>query len=1076
MRIYLCIAGFFLLLCSSLVQAANLNFNGAAVAGCSLAGNQYTCPSFNSNDNFTIASGYGVNVNSSIALQWAQQFSMSGTATLKAKGDINFNNINAPNLKITGGSITADGGTFSAGAQNGTVIVASLAAAAIKLGGTPVQLTGSMNADGNIDVSYGSTLNGSITAGSASFNSNVTVTGNITTNAALSIGSNSSVTGALKGGAITVSSDVNITQSITATERLTMGSRTVVSGPVSGATVNADSDVRITGGITSKGELTLAARVGVTGPISGTVIRADSGVNLNGSVTASTSFAMGSASTLKGTVNAPVVRFEAESSQIEGDVTALTSLFMGTRTQLKGNVDAGEVTLGATTAYISGNALVKHITLEWDTRVYQTITCKAYTPADPCSCVTNNSGYPAGSVNGPKCGPGVQAGPHHFQITHPAQALSCAPEKVTVMACADASCSTPFTGGAQVTLSPGGAQAQTGTSGSVDSTVSNYAGGAVTLNLTSTPSTTGALVCKNSANGSNTNCQMNFASSGLQVSGVPRYAEDDSQESSEQSKVSISAVQASSSNPQACVPLFSGQEKTIRLKCSYANPTSGTLPARLQIKSGAYVALAANDNSACSSSGVDMLLAFDGNGVAKPRMLYADVGQLGITATYTSTSGSDKGLVMTGSGSVIVAPKSFGFTPLASPQRAGLAVAPVSPASSITVSALNAKGAVTRNFGRETGEQKVVLGNTLQAPVFAGNSNPAVSGSVSFINSNGVATVSGLGWPEVGQIQFTASLQNAYLGSTLLASGNSSSVNYIPHHFVTEWVDSGTAAAPFPFVCAAPLSCAGSRAVYSRQPFNVRVRARNASDADTVNFDSRYTAIQGQQVQMRGVDAATSKTDYPPASPSGSRLTDGASTPAAVTGLAVSGFTTGVASRSIAYSFGAAYSQDQAGTLLAAPTDIRLRATYSSSGLTVTSGVADQGTEGQLTVISGRLMVPNAYGSEQLPLRLAVQAQYWDGSAWRVNLGDSASSFTRAQVALARCSKLNCASLIVNDQLYPFSGGQLPANARLSLQAPRAAGSVDVSVVGLPYLPSTTGRVVFGIARSGPVLYLREMY
>lgn len=1070
MRIYLCIAGFFLLLCSSLVQAANLNFNGAAVADCSLAGNQYTCPSFNSNDNFTIASGYGVNVNSSIALQWAQQFSMSGTATLKAKGDISFNNINAPNLKITGGSITAEGGTFSAGAQNGTVIVANLAATAIKLGGTPVKLTGSMNADGNIDVSYGSTLNGNITAGSASFNSNVTVTGNITTNAALGIGSSSSVTGALKGGAITVSSDVTITQSITATERLTMGSRTVVSGPVSGATVNADSDVRITGGITSKGELTLAARVGVTGPISGTVIRADSGVNLNGSVTASTSFAMGSASTLKGAVTAPVVRFEAESSQIEGDVTALTSLFMGTRTQLKGNVDAGEVTLGATTAYISGNALVNHITLEWDTRVYQTITCKAYTPANPCSCVTNNSGYPAGSVNGPKCGPGVQAGPHHFQITHPAAALSCAPEKVTVMACADASCSSAYTGGAQVTLTPGGAQAQTGTTGSVDSTVSNYAGGVATLSLTSTPSTTGALVCKNSTNGSNTNCQMNFASSGLQVSGVPRYAE-------EAGAVGISALQASSSNPKACVPLFAGQDKTIRLKCSYANPSSGTLPARLQNSSGAYVALAGNDTSACSAAGADVILKFDANGQATTSMLYADVGQVGISATYTSTSGSDKGLVMSGSGNVIVAPKSFAFTPLASPQRAGLAIVPVAPASSITVSALNAKGAVTRNFGREASEQKVVLNGTVLAPVFSGSANPPVTGTLSFINSNGVATASSLSWPEVGQIQFAASLQNAYLGSTLGASGSSNSVTYIPHHFVTEWVDSGTAAAPFPFVCAAPLSCAGNRAVYSRQPFNVRVRARNASDADTVNFDSRYAAIQGQQVQMRGVDAATSKTDYPPASPSGSRLTDGAASPVAVTGLAVSGFTAGVASRSIAYSFGAAYSQDQAGTLLAAPTDIRLRATYSSSGLSVTSGVADQGTEGQLTVISGRLMVPNAYGSEQLPLRLAVQAQYWDGSAWRVNLGDSVSSFTRAQVALARCSKqLNCASLMVNDQLYAVSGGQLPANARLSLQAPRAAGSVDVSVSGLPYLPSTTGRVVFGIARSGPVLYLREMY
>ena len=1073
MRIFHFLAALFFLLCSTLVQAANINFDGTPVADCSLAGTQYTCPSLNGNDNYTIASGYGLTVNSSIAPQWAQQFSMSGTATLTARGNINFNNINSPNLKLTGGSITADGGTFSAGAQNGTVIVANIAAAAITLGGTPVRLTGNMTASGNIDVSYASNLSGNIRAGSASLNSNVTVSGNITTDAALAIGSNSTVSGALKGGAITVSSDVTITQSITADGRLTMGSRTVVSGPVSGATVNADSEVRITGGITSKGELTLASRVAVTGPISGTVIRADSGVNLNGSVTATTSFVMASASTLKGKVTAPVVRFEAESSQIEGDVTALTSLFLGTRTQLKGNVDAGDVTLGATTAYISGTALVKHITLEWDTRVYQTITCKAYTPSNPCSCVTNNSGYPAGSVNGPQCGPGVQSGPHHFQITHPADALSCAPAKVTVMACADAACSTAYTGDAQVTLAPGGAQAQTGSSGSVDSTVSNYAGGTSTLSLTSIPGTTGALVCKNSVDGSNTNCQMNFASSGLQVSGLPRYAEQDDKD---KAALTISALQAASANARVCVPLFANQEKTIRLRCSYANPVSGTLPARVLNKDGAYVALASNASSACSATGADVVLKFDANGEARPAMLYADAGQLGISATYTSTSGSDKGLVMTGSGNVIVAPQSFVFTALASPQRAGLAVLPAAPATAITVTALNAKNGVTRNFGRETSEQKVVLGSTLLAPVFAGNSNPAVSGSLNFSNSNGVATASALIWPEAGQMQFTASLQNPYLGSGLQATGSSSTVVFNPHHFVTEWLETGTASAPFPFQCAAPLGCVGGRAVYSRQPFSVRVQARNASDGVTVNFDGRHVAIRDLQVQLQGFDAASGKTAYPPAAPAGSSLTDGALAPAAVTGMPVSAFTAGVATRSLAYSFPTAYSSQQGSTVLAPPTDILLRASYSYGGVAATSAPADQGQEAKLTILSGRVLVPHAYGSEKLPLRLAVQAQYWDGSAWRINLADSISAFGRAQVVLSCMKQLDCSKLQVSGQSFTFNRGELSGNARLVVQSAAVAGSADVSIAGLAYLPSTIGRLVFGIAKSGPVLYLREMY
>lgn len=1051
-----------------MTQAANINFNGNDVAGCSRSGNQYTCASFNTIDLYTISTGNNVTVNNGFTLDYNQSLTMSGTAALTVKG--NFGS-NTPNFKVTGGSITVDGGTFSIGSQGGMVIVANITANAIKLGGTPVKVTGNLTASGDIDLSYGSSVSGNIKGGSVSLNSNTTVTGSISSDTTLSINTNSSVSGTLKGGTVTVASDVTIGSSITATGSLNIGSRTVVSGPVSAASVVANSDAKITGDITSQGTVKLESRVNVTGTITGTVIDANSGVTLTGNVIARDSFSLGSASTMKGTIKAPVVNIQASSSKLEGDITASTSLSLGSDTKLKGNIDAGEVTLGATGAYIDGNALVNHITLNWDTRVINTITCKAYTPENPCSCVSNNSGYPAGSVNGPKCGPGVQSGPHHFQITHPAEALSCAPQKVTVMACADASCSTPYTSNVKVTLAPGGSgEVSTGTNGSVESTVSNYAGGVATLSLTSTPSTTGALVCKNSVNGSNTNCQMDFKSSGLAVSGLPRYAEESVQ-------FSISAVQASVSNPQACVPLFTNQERTLKLKCSYADPSSGTLPARVQNKDGTLVPLAGNDTSACSAAGVDLNLKFDSDGVTKPYMQYADAGQLGISATYTSTSGADKGLVMSGSGNVIVAPKSFVFNALATPQRAGLAVLPVAPASSVTVSALNAKGGVTRNFGRESNLQTVALARYVLLPAFAFTGNAEPMGTLSFANSSGVATASALSWAEVGQVRFTASL-NAYMGSTLSASGASGNVTFIPHHFMTAWSEASPAPAAFPLVCVAPLSCVNNRAVYSRQPFTVNVTAQNAAGGTTINFDGRYTEIKDEQVLLRGVDAAAGKTDFPPATPVGSSLTDGAASPVSVTGIAVSAFSKGVASRNIAYSFPNAYASQQATQpALAPPTDIALRASYSNAGLMATSAPADQGVEGKLTILTGRILMSHGYGSERLPMRLPVQVQYWDGSAWRTNLGDSISTFSSNQVAFANCTKsLVCPDLVAAVASYRFNAGQLPVAGRLSLQAPNQAGSVDVSVVGLPYLPSTIGRVVFGIAKSGPVLYLREMY
>ncbi|OBV37002.1 polymer-forming cytoskeletal protein [Janthinobacterium psychrotolerans] len=965
------LAVFWLFLTVSVVtQAANLNFNGGAVSACSITGNQYSCSGLDMpdyNNTMVIASGYTVVVPGPISFGYNQSLTMSGTAALFVNGDLDIGNINGPNLRISGGSLTAQGGTFKVGQQAQT-------------------LTANVSAT-NIYLGSGSTLN-------------------------------------------------------------------------------------ITGTITATGLVDVASHATVTGPISGSTVHTNSPVVLNGDVTARVEFNLASGSRLTGKLVSPTVNIEPSDTRVVGDVTASKSLTLGSGNFISGNVVAGKLELQSSEAYITGNARVDSIILGWHGRVRQQITCNAYTPSTPCSCVSNNSGYDAGTVNGPSCAAPQVAGPHHFQITHPAAALSCAPGKVTVKACADASCGTAYTNGATVVLSPGGATAQTGNTGSVDSTVAQYAGGTATLSLTSTPSTTGALVCKNSATGNVTNCQMPFNSSGLQVSGDARYAEDEA-------TVSISALQASGSNPKACVPLFANQDKAIKLKCTYNNPDSGTLPARIQGTNGAYVPLGANESSACSTTAVDVMLKFDATGEARPNMLYADAGQLGLVATYTSNSGADKGLSMTGEGRVIVAPASFAFTTLATPQRAGLAampVTPVSPSVSVTISAVNAKGGVTRNFGREKTVQQVVLDRRVEAPIFAGHANPVVAGTLSFLNSNGVIAAPALIWPEVGRIKFTAGLQSSYLDSTLQPLGSSNEVTFVPHHFVTELIEMGNSTSPFPFICAAPLNCAGKRAVYSRQPFALRIRAETSANQATLNFDARNKDLTGQVV-LNGYEATTANTNSPQVRPAGSTLTDDATPAATVTGMAIGQFSDGIGTQSIAYQFPVAFSLSPGPVVLASPTDVMLRASYNHAGVTASSAAAQQGTEAQLTVLTGRAMVPNSYGSELLPIRLAVQAQYWDGTAWRINLADSKTRFGKINVVLANCLKqVVCNPVMIADQAYQFSGGVLAGNDRLTLLAPKVAGSVDVSVGGFSYLPSSVGRVVFGVFRSGPVLYLREMY
>lgn len=978
MRNYIFLVGLFFYLSTGMAQAATFNFNGVDVSNCARSGAQYTCGNLSMADTdvIVIANGYGVTFNSSLIMTYNQGLRMSGSAALTATGNLDIKDINPSNLKVTGGSLTAEGGTFSMGAQAQTII-ANIAATTIKMGGSAVKVTGSISAKGLVEIASGSTITGAI------------------------------------GGNI-----VNI--------------------------LPANSQIE-------------------------------------GDITAKTTLTIGSGSQIKGNLAAPTIDLKASGLVVTGDVTALKSLTIASGNAINGNVEGGNVTLDAANGYITGNALVDHITLGSWTHVDQTITCKAYTPANPCSCVTNNSGWPAGSVNGPKCGPGTPTGPHHFQIDHRGTALTCAPQTVTVTACADAACSVKYTGGTDVTVSPGGTLTPIGNSGVATASVRQYTVGTATLGLTSVPGATGALVCKRASDNSSS-CDMSFAATGLMVTPVNHH-------SAVATAFNISALQ-DKPNEQACVPLFRNASKDLTLSCGYSNPATGTLPVLVK-GTGAFVPLAASASSACSATGQSVNLAFDNAGVATATMLYADAGKLTLNAKYESASGSDKGLKMQGSGEVVVAPYDFVFSAIATPQRAGLAVTGVAPATVVSVSARNALKAVTPNFGRETAAPAVLLGRTVVEPTFAGHAEPSADGSLGF--SGGVLIATGMSWKEVGLVQFTASLNN-YLGWQRpavngvvppLASGTSGQVQFIPHHFITELIkkddgDEPAATNGIATPCAAPLTCANDgekgRYAYSGQAIGVRVTARALGGATTQNYDELNPGVLAP-VLLEGLDAATGTISFPPSTPDGSsRLTDGSKAQTTVTGVEPAKFTLGIARSMVAYRF-----PGKAGVpVTVAPTDVLLRAssTY-PGGAVVSSSSALIQNEARMTVLSGQWQVAHGYGSELLPVRLAVQVQYWNGTKWITNLLDSISAFSKSQVLFVNCKKtLDCSKLAADDLAYAVVQGALPQANRLTLLAPGAgkAGRVDVSVGNHPYLGSTVGVVVFGILRSGPVIYLREMY
>jgi MSHA biogenesis protein MshQ len=516
---------------------------------------------------------------------------------------------------------------------------------------------------------------------------------------------------------------------------------------------------------------------------------------------------------------------------------------------------------------------------------------------------------------------------------------------------------------------------------------------------------------------------------------VPNHVSDTQQ------NITVSAVKQAD-NSLACVPAFANTSKTVNFACAYSNPASGTLPVTV---GGSAVS--------CGTSG-GVSLSFDATGVASTTVRYADVGQISLTANY-SGSGDSAGLVMTGSDPFIAAPASFSVS--------GITAGPITAGNnfSATVTALNASGDATPNFGNETAPEGVMLTPTLVSPVGGNNSalaNGVIAGTVF---SNGVATLNNLSWGEVGNITLDAALTSgSYLGSGLDATGSSATVGaFIPDHFDTAVVQ--TATTPMP--CPAGLACPASNDlqdgfVYSGQPFSVRVIARNLAGDTTANYAGAFAKLVTLSAAGPEGGAAIS--------------TGGTLDPNAI---AAADFTAGVATLATP-----AYIFDAAAT---APTNIFVRA-IDTDNVSSLRAPAASSVEGGVTVASGRIRLSNGHGSELLPLPLTATVQFFNGTNWVTSTTDSVTSFNTATDIAVNIVKGPLAGVnVVGAGAVTVVGGR----TEFTLGNPNVAGSADISLTMPNYLlagsngagvnPSRPGRATFGVYKgNNEFIYLRENY
>lgn len=688
------------------------------------------------------------------------------------------------------------------------------------------------------------------------------------------------------------------------------------------------------------------------------------------------------------------------------------------------------------------------------------------------------------------------AAPHHLEIQHASgTGLTCAASTLTIKACADAACTTPYTGGVSGTLSATGTPTVNwdGTTGgatgagfvipsgssSVTKNVQVATAGAVSFGIASpSPAPSNVTTCNFGA----PTCTFTASSAGFvfsnsatggtytipaQVSGIATPT------------LYLRALQASTTNPAVCTPAIIGQTTGVTMGYACNNPAT--------CQAGSLTTINA---TAVAPAGTSVNLTFDANGSAPITARYDDVGQITLNASKTVTPfGGATAVTLNGSSNAfVVKPHHFDLSSiqqtaapaLANPAAANAAGAKFVKAGesfSVTVTARNFGNAVTPNYGKEIAAESVKLTSALVAP--AGGNNPTVGGTFGAFAS-GVAAGTTFIWNEVGIITLTPSVADAdYLGAgdvTGTASGN------VGRFYAAQLAVSGGVIANrtgLGGVCVAPAGC-GTFTYMGEQMsavFNLTAKAADGSTtlqnyttaSGFAKFDPTAT---GNPLALAAVDSGAPRTvatldttTYGVASGSFSVTGATVTVPFSVTrGVSVSGpfeaLDVGV------------NPVDSDGT------------TLSSLDLAVNVGGSPNthGKIGSTKARYGWMKISNAHGSELLALPINVVAQYWDGASYIINALDNNSSFATTDVIFSNPLKNLVAgetSVVTPPASVVFNNGI----ASYKLAKPNGGdgkydGSLDMTVSALSaYLPSNTARATFGVYKgNNEFIYLRENY
>lgn len=914
--------------------AANYSIpNGLLPPGCSRSGATVTC--------------------NNLSLDWNDTISVSGTGrTLKINGNaslsnakINQNgNVSQLSIQITG-SLSTD---------SGFVAVANISVGTTANLGYLNRITGNLSAQ-TINTGSSNTLAGNLNANSITTSSANQITGNITA-ANISLGSSNTLLGGLYGGTVQT------------------GSANQITGPIQGTDITiASSNNQIQGNISATGTLDIGSGATVNGNLSAATITSTSAVNLTGTVSATNSFTLASGSTLVGAVTAPIVDLQPSGIRVTGDISASTSLRVGSGGGVYGDVEAGQVTLDASNALVDGNVIADSVVLvDWGGRITGDVTAPHITNNGSIGGQTycdSSDGYTPTSCSTPA------AQVDHFLLSHSGSMATCESlYPVNVIACGNNDCTSQADINATVEIRD--------KSNANISAIADFNGGSqanVQLNISqagvyelmvgNVSGVTPASIfrCVNNL------CQFEVKDSLLRF--VNKDTSDTAlanQTAGNVFEVDLQAITSDEETGQCNAALSNNQTVTLDLHCVDPN----------QCSNGSW--LIANSTSLGDAPG-NIQADFGSTGQATLALRYDDAGKISLSA---STRSNLNNKLLSGTATpFVVKPASVGFeiinqqgeaSPVASLSgnyHEGNVFTGAGEAFSIRLTALNALGGTTENFGNEVQPSKlVIVGHQLLGPVPGQLGSLANQSAFSKVQSApGVFANNSISYSEVGVVRLSADVASSYLGAGTIEPVSISQPvgRFVPTHFALQ---------------DDVLTPACGTFSYMDQPFAIEtlISAQNANDNVTQNYQGNYAkALVADLVIYQDVLL-------------GSRLSPNQIATTWNAGQSLIDQDIRFVRQTAA---DGPYDALQTGVKIRDSDNVPMQ--HPSANLSEAQPIHS----GSPTKIRyGRAWLANTYGPEIEPLPLPLQIQYFDINTWKLNTIDNCTSFDKAYVSIVQNS------------------------------------------------------------------------